>query len=113
MLGPQVHTRYGNLFTLDMPVCRSGLMTFPLLPQICIGNSDTTEAAVTFTGDLSFPDLVSEQHVAVSSSYGELLAVRHSLPPHMLHLILSHRSIWIFDSKVVNILASLPTPLDL
>lgn len=60
--------------------------------QICIGNSDTTEAFATFTGDISFPALVSEQHLAVSSSYGELLAVILS-SPHQVGVSLTATSV--------------------
>lgn len=45
--------------------------------KICLGNSDTTNAYVTFAGELSFPDLITQTPppIAVSSSYGEILAV--------------------------------------
>jgi hypothetical protein len=65
----------GNTYTALVDVSGANYARAPGAYTICIGNSDTTEAFATFTGDISFPALVSEQHVAVSSSYGELLAV--------------------------------------
>lgn len=69
----------GNTYTAVIDVSGSNYNWPSGDYTICLGNSDTTTAYATFIGELSFPDLVSKPTppaVAVSSSYGEVLAVK-------------------------------------
>lgn len=66
----------GNTYTALIDVSAVNYAWSPGEYTICLGNSDTTTAYATFIGELSFPDLVSQQApLEVTSEVGEILEV--------------------------------------